>query len=119
MTVPHLAARVHAVIARPAAGQPEKSAPGDDAAGATATAPAARPRASVLGVLRRHWLIALLLLAGVVLRVLTMMAYHPALLYVDTLKYLYKEWPGADPLGYKVLLKVVLAGLDLGAVALL
>lgn len=46
-----------------------------------------------------------------------MIAYHPALLYVDTLKYLYNAWPGADPLGYKVILKVILVFGDLGTVA--
>ncbi|MGH3404066.1 MAG: hypothetical protein ACRDRJ_16420 [Streptosporangiaceae bacterium] len=112
MTVPQFAARVHAVIARPGTGQPGHS-------GEAASAPAAQSRASALMLLRRHWLISLLLLAGVVLRVLTSMAYHPALLYVDTLKYLYKEWPGADPLGYKVLLKVMLSVTSLGAVAVL
>jgi hypothetical protein len=112
MTVPQFAARVHAVIARPGTGQPEHS-------GEAASEPVAQSRASALVLLRRHWLIALLLIAGVVMRVLTFMAYHPALLYVDTLKYLYKEWPGADPLGYKVLLKVMLSVTDLGAVAVL
>ena len=112
MTVPQFAARVHAVIARPGTGQPEHS-------GEAASAPVARSRASALVLLRRHWLISLLLLAGVVMRVLTFMAYHPALLYVDTLKYLYKEWPGADPLGYKLLLKVMLSVTDLGEVAVL
>jgi len=112
MTSPSFAARVHAVIARPGTGQPEQSGEAASTAQAQSRAPAL-----VLVLLRRHWLISLLLLAGVVLRVLTSMAYHPALMYVDTLKYLYKEWPGADPLGYKVLLKVMLSFTDLGAVA--
>ncbi len=43
-----------------------------------------------------------------VLRVLALMAYHPALLYTDTLKYLYGAWPGADPVGYTVILKPIL-----------
>ncbi len=112
MTVPDFAARVHAVIARPGTGQPERS-------GEAASAPAARSRASALVLLSRHWLISVLLLAGAVLRVLTVVAYRPALLYVDTLKYLYKEWPGADPLGYKLLLKVMLSVTNLSAVAVL
>jgi hypothetical protein len=117
MTSPSFAARVHAVIARPGTGQPEQP----EQSGESVASPAeAQSRASGLVLLlRRHWLISLLLLAGVVLRVITLMAYHPALLYVDTLKYLYKEWPGADPLGYKVLLKVMLSFTDLGAVAVL
>src|SRR5262249_8385067 len=50
------------------------------------------------GAARLHWLAAALLAAGLAARVLALMAYHPALLYVDTLKYLYNAWPGADPL---------------------
>src|SRR6202042_3005264 len=48
------------------------------------------------------------LLAGLVLRVLAQVAYRPALLYIDTLKYLYNAWPGTDPLGYKGVLKAIL-----------
>ena len=50
---------------------------------------------------RRHWLVSALLAAGLVLRVLTQVGYRPALIYVDTLKYLYGASPGADPLGYR------------------
>ena len=67
--------------------------------------------------LRSHWLAALLLAAGLALRVLAEVAYRPALLYVDTLKYLYNAYPGADPVGYKVPLKVILAVGNLGTVA--
>lgn len=70
-------------------------------------------------VVRRHWLVSALLAAGLALRVLVLMAYHPALLYVDSLKYLYHEWPGTDPLGYKALLRTVLAVADLGFVAVI
>jgi hypothetical protein len=70
-------------------------------------------------VLRRHWLFAVLFAAGLVLRVLTMAAYHPALIYVDTLKYLYGASPGSEPFGYTVALKIVLAVGDLGTVAAL
>jgi len=68
-------------------------------------------------VLRRHWAAALLVAAGLVLRALSLAAYHPAILYTDTLKYLYGAWQGADPLGYTVILKVILAVGDLGTVA--
>jgi hypothetical protein len=68
---------------------------------------------------RRHWLLSVLLAAGLVLRVLVMAAYHPALVYVDTLKYLYGASPGSEPLGYTVILKVILAVGDLGTVALI
>ena len=57
---------------------------------------------------RQHWLISVLLLAGLVLRVLADIAYRPALLYIDSLKYLYGAWPGNDPLGYNVVLKGLL-----------
>jgi hypothetical protein len=75
--------------------------------------------ARALAMLRRHWLVAVLLAAGVVLRALTLAAYHPALLYIDTLKYLYNDFPDADPLGYKVLLRVLLTVGDLGTVVVI
>jgi hypothetical protein len=68
---------------------------------------------------REHWIAATLLAAGLVLRVLALLAYHPALLYTDTLKYLYGAWPGADPLGYTAILKPILLVGDLGTVALI
>jgi hypothetical protein len=103
----HLATRVGAVITRrrpPAAG-----------------AEAARPQwpGQAVAVARRHWLISVLLAAGLVLRVLSLIAYRPAIIYVDTLKYLYGASPGADPLGYRWLLKVVLSVGGLDIVALL
>src|SRR6185369_10485169 len=45
---------------------------------------AARWRAAVPAILRRHWLAAALLAVGLVLRVLTELAYRPALFYIDT-----------------------------------
>jgi hypothetical protein len=57
--------------------------------------------------LRAHWIAAALLTAGLVLRIVALAAYHPALLYTDTLKYLYGAWSGADPLGYAVILKII------------
>jgi hypothetical protein len=51
---------------------------------------------------------ALLLLAGLVLRLLAQLAYRPALLYIDSLKYLYNAWAGTDPLGYKGVLEAIL-----------
>ena len=62
-----------------------------------------------LTALRRHWVLAALLTAGLVLRVLAQLAYQPALLYIDTMKYLYNAYPGADPVGYKAPLKALLA----------
>jgi hypothetical protein len=65
---------------------------------------------------RLHWLAALLLAAGLALRVLAQVSYSPALLYIDSVKYLYGAWPGADPLGYDVPLKLILLVGNLGAV---
>jgi hypothetical protein len=71
------------------------------------------------GTLRRHWIASILVAAGVVMRVITEYAYHPAILYIDTLKYLYDAWPGSDPVGYKVPLKMILKlGGTLGTVEL-
>jgi hypothetical protein len=61
-----------------------------------------------LTTIRRHWIASALIGIGVVLRVLTEIAYHPAIIYIDTLKYLYDAWPGSDPVGYKVPLKLIL-----------
>ena len=74
---------------------------------------------SVFPVLRQHWLAAILVVLGIALRAITMAAYHPALLYVDSLKYLYGAWPGSDPIGYSILLKSVLLVGDLGFVVFL
>jgi hypothetical protein len=76
-------------------------------------------RARAIPVLRHHWLASLLITVGLVLRVLAQIAYQPALVYVDTAKYLYGEYPGADPLGYRVVLKVVLVFANLATVAAL
>jgi len=106
--------------------QPGTAEPGTtgaaDTTGATGTADAAGRtggpwlrRAAV--AVRRHWLVAALLAAGLVLRVLALAAYHPALIYVDTLKYLYGASPGSEPLGYTVLLRLMLLPGDLGTVA--
>ncbi|MGI9006740.1 MAG: hypothetical protein ACR2FU_11205, partial [Streptosporangiaceae bacterium] len=72
--------------------------------------------ARIPGLLRVHWLASILIAGGIVLRVLAQMAYHPAIIYIDTLKYLYDSWPGSDPVGYKVPLKLILLVGDLGTV---
>jgi len=89
---------------------------GDSAAsgGAELTRPGGRALAAGL---RRHWLISVLLLAGLVLRVASQIAYRPALLYIDSLKYLYGAWPGNDPMGYNVVLKGLLLAGNLESVA--
>jgi hypothetical protein len=72
--------------------------------------------AKIPGAARVHWLASILIAAGIALRVLAQMAYHPAIIYIDTLKYLYDSWPGSDPVGYKVPLKLILLVGDLGTV---
>jgi len=76
--------------------------------------------------LRRHWLLALLIAAGLVLRMISQFAYEPALLFFDSKKYLFgtdfgaSAWGSYDPIGYTLLmLKPVLMFGDLGLVVLL
>jgi hypothetical protein len=78
---------------------------------------------SLIGVTRsawraagRNWLLVVLIAAGLALRVAAQLAYHPALLYIDSIKYLYNAYPGADPVGYKAPLRAILAVGDLGTV---
>src|ERR1700676_1002385 len=72
---------------------------------------------SLAALLRRHWLLAILLAAGLALRVLAQIAYRPALLYIDSIKYLYGAYPGNDPPGYLLVLKPFLAVGNLDVVA--
>jgi Glycosyl transferase family 2 len=68
----------------------------------------------MLAFARRHWLITLLIAAGAALRVITVVAYRPAIIYVDTISVYLNHLPGAnlpwgdlptrDPLGYNMLL---------------
>jgi hypothetical protein len=78
------------------------------------------------GVLRRHWVLALLIAGGLLLRVVTQFAYEPALLFIDSKKYLYGTdfslgaWGSFDPIGYTLLvLKPVQMFTNLSFVALL
>jgi len=85
--------------------------------GARATRPATA-RAHLAGaVLRRHWLAAVLLAAGLALRVLAQFAHRPALFYIDTTRYLYNDAQGMDPVGYKGPLRVILAVTNFNTVA--
>lgn len=68
---------------------------------------AVRRYAASAGLLRRHWLAALLLAAGLVLRLLAQFTYRPALFYIDSVKYLYTS-DGNDPEGYKLPLRAIL-----------
>ena len=55
---------------------------------------------------RAHWPFVLVLSAGLVLRVLTEVAYRPGLLYIDSAKYLVGSG-GTAPEGYQVLLRLL------------
>ena len=77
---------------------------------------ARRHAAKAAAVLRRHWLAAALLAAGLVLRVLAQLAYRPALFYIDTARYLYNA-DGNDPVGYKGPLRAILLVANFDAVA--
>jgi len=68
---------------------------------------------------RQHWLFTVLFTAGLVLRILTQIAYRPALLYIDSTKYLLNAYPGDDPPGYQLALKPVLALGSLNLVAVI
>ena len=63
---------------------------------------------------RQHWLFTIVLTAGLVLRILAQIAYRPALLYIDSTKYLLGAYPGDDPTGYQFAIKpvVTLGSLD-------
>lgn len=65
------------------------------------------PTESALSVpvrlVRVHWGFSVVLAAGIALRVATSLAYWPALLYVDSAKYLTGAGEG-DPVGYRLLL---------------
>jgi len=77
----------------------------------------ARPRRRAAAVLRRHWLAAALLAAGLALRALATASYRPVLFYIDTPRYLFNAAPGMDPLGYAGVLRAILAAGNLDAVA--
>ena len=66
--------------------------------------------------LRRHWLAAILLGAGLLLRAAAQLGYRPALFYIDTIRYLFDS-QGNDPVGYRLPLKIILAAANFDAVA--
>src|SRR5215468_10725139 len=77
---------------------------------------ASRPASTAAAVLSGNWPAAILLVAGLILRLLAQFAYRPALFYIDTSRYLYNVAPGMDPLGYKGVLRAILAVANLDAV---
>jgi hypothetical protein len=65
---------------------------------------------------RRHWLFTIVFSAGLSLRIATQVAYSPALVYIDSYRYLHGE-SGLDPLGYLALLWPLQRAGGLAAVA--
>ncbi|MGI8446410.1 MAG: hypothetical protein ACR2MP_04315 [Streptosporangiaceae bacterium] len=116
MTGPHLATRAGAAISRRRTGPSGKTGPSGEPGPPGAAGQSWGTRAARL--LGRHWLLVVLLAAGLALRIAAQIAYQPALIYVDTLKYLYGASPGADPLGYTLVLRSILVFGGLGLVAL-
>ena len=106
-------------IADRSAGSPAPAQAASGQTGAGAGGPWQRWGLAAARLLSRHWLVSILLVAGLTLRVLVLVAYRPALIYVDTLKYLYGVYPGSEPLGYRVLLKLILPAGGLWTVALI
>ena len=85
---------------------------------------------AAIALLRRHWVFVLLLAGGVLLRVTAQLGYQPALLFIDSRKYIlgatYQKdthsysWGAFDPLGYTVLvLRPVMIFANLAVVAAL
>ena len=81
---------------------------------------------AAMDIVRRHWLFGLLLAAGLLLRVVAQVCYEPALLFIDSKKYIFgtqfgtNVWGSFDPIGYTLLvLRPVLMFADLAWVALL
>lgn len=71
---------------------------------------------------RRHWAFLVVLGAGVVFRVITQIAYRPALLYIDSYRYLQNiqdlgPTTNSQPIGYPLFLRPVLAVGNLAVVA--
>ncbi|HEV2536660.1 MAG TPA: hypothetical protein VGU21_04020, partial [Streptosporangiaceae bacterium] len=80
---------------------------------------------ATLGFARRHWLFCLVLAGGLMLRAIAQIGYEPALLFIDSKKYIFGTdyvntiWGSFDPLGYTLLVlrPVLLFGGNLAFVA--
>ena len=81
---------------------------------------------ATVDLVRRHWMFWLLLAGGLVLRGIAQVAYEPALLFIDSKKYIFGTdftntiWGSFDPLGYSLLIlrPILLAGRSLAYAAL-
>ncbi len=110
-------ARVRADQAGPRAGATARARAGRQ--GGPGRLGGASRLAGLIAALRRHWLMASLLAAGLTLRALTQLAYRPALVYIDSIKYLFGAYPGNDPPGYQLMLQAFLKVGSLAMVAAL
>src|SRR5438034_11244567 len=65
---------------------------------------------AAVDLVRRHWVFWLLLAGGLILRGIAQVAYEPALLFIDSKKYIFGTdftntiWGSFDPLGYSLLI---------------
>ncbi|HEX5407269.1 MAG TPA: glycosyltransferase family 2 protein [Pseudonocardiaceae bacterium] len=63
-------------------------------------------------LVRRHWPLLVLLTAGIAVRVITLLAYQPALLYIDSYRYLDNlqrlDPTQLDPIGYDLVLRALI-----------
>jgi len=81
---------------------------------------------ATVDIARRHWMFWLLLAGGLVLRAIAQIAYEPALLFIDSKKYIFGTdftntiWGSFDPLGYSLLIlrPVLMLGRSLAYAAL-
>jgi hypothetical protein len=80
----------------------------------------------VADLARRHWMFWLLLAGGLMLRGIAQIAYEPALLFIDSKKYIFGTdftstiWGSFDPLGYSLLIlrPILILGRSLAYAAL-
>src|SRR5689334_21825277 len=81
---------------------------------------------AAVDLVRRHWMFWLLLAGGLMLRGIAQVAYEPALLFIDSKKYIFGTdfnntiWGSFDPLGYSLLIlrPILLFGRSLAYAAL-
>ena len=81
---------------------------------------------TVVDLVRRHWMFWLLLAGGLLLRGIAQIAYEPALLFIDSKKYIFGTdfmntiWGSFDPLGYSlvILRPIMILGRSLAYAAL-
>jgi hypothetical protein len=102
-------------VTSPGPAQPSAPAVADRQAEPASPTRTSRLPGRALLALRQHWLVAALLTAGLVMRLLAQFAYRPALFYIDSVKYLYNAG-GNDPEGYKLPLRAILLVANLNTV---